>query len=130
METSILTKPLELSGNICNLLGVVQHHASFFQLMQIFNFKPGIISFLLKFHGLDSRNPYLHFEEFEEVCATFHDQSCNKETIRLKLFPFSLKDKEKSWLNSLRPRSIGTWQEMQTEFLKKFCPIHMQLKDK
>ena len=42
----------------------------------------------------------------------------------MKLFPFSLKDKEKSWLNSLRPRSIGTWQEMQTEFLKKFCPIH------
>ena len=42
----------------------------------------------------------------------------------LKLFPFSLKDKVKTWLNSLRPRSIGTWQEMQTNFLKKFFPIH------
>ena len=53
-----------------------------------------------------------------------HDQSCNEETIRLKLFPFSLKDKAKTWLDSLRPRSIGTWQEIQTEFLKKFFPIH------
>ena len=63
-------------------------------------------------------------KEYEEVCSTFHEQSCNEETIMLKLFPFSLKDKVKTWLNSLRPRSIGTWQEMQTNFLKKFFPIH------
>ena len=73
-----------------------------------------MISLLPKFHGLDSENPYLQFKEFEKVCSTFYDQSCNEETIRLKLFPFSLKDREKTWLNSLRPRSIGTWQEMQT----------------
>ena len=75
-------------------------------------------------HSLDSGNPYLHFKEFEEVYSTFHDQSCNEETIRLKVFPFSLKDKAKTWLNSLRPRLIGTWQEMQTKFLKKFFLIH------
>ena len=83
-----------------------------------------MISLLPKFHGLDSENPYQHLKEFEEVCSTFHDQLCNEETIRLKLFPFSLKDKGKTWLNSLRPRSIGTQQEMQTEFSKKFFPIH------
>ena len=60
-----------------------------------FNFKPGMISLLPKFHGLDFETPYLHFKEFEEVCSTFYDQSCNEETIRLKLFHFSLKDKEK-----------------------------------
>ena len=89
-----------------------------------FNFKPCMISLLPKFHGFDYGNPYLHFKEFEEVCSTFHDQSCNEETIRLKLFPFSLKENAKTWLNSLRPRSIGTWQEMQTEFLKNFFPFH------
>ena len=61
-----------------------------------FNFKPGMISLLPKFHGLDSKNPYLHFKEFEEVCSTFHDQSCNIEINRLKLFSFSLKDKAKT----------------------------------
>ena len=40
------------------------------------------------------------------------------------MFSFPLKDNAKTLLNSLRPRSIGTWQEMQTEFLKKFFPIH------
>ena len=60
-----------------------------------FNFKHGMISLLPKFHGLDSENPYLHLKEFEEVCSTFHDQSCNEETIGLKLFPFLLKTRQK-----------------------------------
>ncbi|RVW62575.1 hypothetical protein CK203_061600 [Vitis vinifera] len=34
------------------------------------------------------------------------------------------KDKAKIWLNSLRPRSIRTWTDLQAEFLKKFFPTH------
>ncbi|XP_022850805.1 uncharacterized protein LOC111372655 [Olea europaea var. sylvestris] len=89
-----------------------------------FRFKPGMIPLLPNFHGLESESPYLHLKEFEEVCATFNDQTCPNEIVKLKLFPFSLKDKAKTWLNSLKPRSIGTWQEMQSEFLKKFFPAH------
>jgi hypothetical protein len=44
-------------------------------------------------------------------------------TIRLKLFPFSLKDKAKTWLQNLRPGSIRAWDEMQQQFLKKFFSI-------
>ena len=46
------------------------------------------------------------------------------DLIRLKLFPFTLKDKEKFSLNSLRLRSIRNWTEIQAEFLKKFFPTH------
>ena len=63
-----------------------------------FNFKPGVIQLLPNFHGLDSENPYLHLREFEEVCNTYNDLNCSMNTIRLKLFPFSLKDKAKTWL--------------------------------
>ncbi|WJZ90831.1 hypothetical protein VitviT2T_009948 [Vitis vinifera] len=44
--------------------------------------------------------------------------------MRLKLLLFTLKDKAKIWLNSLRPRSIQTWTDLQAEFLKKFFPTH------
>ena len=44
--------------------------------------------------------------------------------MRLKLFPFNLKDKAKIWLNSLRPRSTRTWTDLQAGFLKKFFPTH------
>jgi hypothetical protein len=41
-------------------------------------------------------------------------------TIKLKLFPFSLKDKAKTWLQNLRSGSIRASDEMQQQFLKKF----------
>jgi hypothetical protein len=45
-------------------------------------------------------------------------------TIRLKLFSFSIKDKAKTWLQNLRSGSIRAWDEMQQQFLKKFFPSH------
>ncbi|RVW80070.1 hypothetical protein CK203_052398 [Vitis vinifera] len=39
-------------------------------------------------------------------------------------FPWDGKDKAKIWLNSLRPRSIRTWTELQADFLRKFFPTH------
>jgi hypothetical protein len=43
-----------------------------------FNFKPGTIPLLPKFHGVEYENPYLYIKEFEEVCYTFHDQTCSE----------------------------------------------------
>ena len=42
----------------------------------------------------------------------------------MKLFPLSLKDKAKTWLNSLRPYSIRNWGDLQSVFLQKFFPTH------
>jgi len=61
-----------------------------------FNCKPDIIQLLSSFHGLDLENPYLHLREFEEVCNTYNDLNCSMNTIKLNLFPFSLKDKAKT----------------------------------
>jgi len=66
-----------------------------------FNFKPDIIQLLPTFHGLELENPYLHLREFEEVCNNYNDLNCSINTIRLKLFPFSLKDKAKTWLQTI-----------------------------
>ncbi|RVW88791.1 Retrovirus-related Pol polyprotein from transposon 17.6 [Vitis vinifera] len=76
------------------------------------------------FHGMESENPYSHIKEFEEVCNTFREGGASIDLMRLKLFPFTLKDKAKIWLNSLRPRSIRNWVDLQAEFLKKIFPTH------
>ncbi|RVW65993.1 hypothetical protein CK203_007473 [Vitis vinifera] len=57
------------------------------------------------FHGMESENPYAHIKEFEDVCNTFQEGGASINLMRLKLFPFTLKDKTKNWLNSLRPRT-------------------------
>ncbi|KAL6320237.1 hypothetical protein AAG906_005307 [Vitis piasezkii] len=73
---------------------------------------------------MESENPYAHIKEFEDVCNTFQEGGASIDLMRPKLFPFTLKDKAKIWLNSLRPRSIQTWTDLQAEFLKKFFPTH------
>ena len=65
----------------------------------------------------------MHLREFNEVCNTYNDSNCSMNTIRLKLFPFSLKDKAKTWLQNLRSGSIRAWDKMQQQFLKLF-PSH------
>ena len=73
-----------------------------------FNFKLGIIQLLPTFHGFEFENPYMHLREFEEVCNICTDQNWSMNIIRLKFFPFSLKDKAKTWLQNLRSGSIRT----------------------
>ncbi|CAN6680009.1 unnamed protein product [Malus baccata var. baccata] len=46
----------------------------------------------------------------------------SSETIDLRLFPFSLKDKAKAWLHSLPANNITTWTKLQENFLNKFFP--------
>ena len=53
-----------------------------------FNFNPGMIALLPRFHGLEYENPYLYIKEFEEVCATCLDQTCSEETGRLEVCIF------------------------------------------
>ncbi|RVW71494.1 hypothetical protein CK203_061019 [Vitis vinifera] len=86
--------------------------------------RPHIVPLLPTFHGMESENPYAHIKEFEDVCNTFREGGASIDLMRLKLFPFTLKDKAKIWLNSLRLRSIRTWTDLQAEFLKKFFPTH------
>ena len=44
----------------------------------------------------------------------------------MRQFPFSLKDKAKTWLQNLRPGSIRAWDEMQQQFLKNFFHLTKQ----
>ncbi|RVW57832.1 hypothetical protein CK203_115289 [Vitis vinifera] len=76
--------------------------------------RPYLVPLLPTFHGMESENPYAHIKEFEDVCNTFQEGGASIDLMRLKLFPFTLKDKAKIWLNSLRPRS-----KFQTSQLKR-----------
>ena len=73
---------------------------------------------------MESENPYARIKEFEEVCNTFQEGGVSIDFMWLKLFSFFLKDKAKIWLNSLRPKSIQAWTDLQAEFLKKFLLTH------
>ena len=86
--------------------------------------KPYLVPLLPTFRGMENENPYNHIREFEEVSATFKEGAVDMELLKLKAFPLTLKDKEKIWLNALRPRTIRNWGELQAGFLNKFFSAH------
>ncbi|CAL2240361.1 unnamed protein product [Prunus armeniaca] len=47
-------------------------------------------------------------------------EGVTEEHLRMKVFPYTLKDKAKMWLNSLRPGLLTSWTEVQNKFLEKF----------
>ena len=62
---------------------------------QLPEFKQGMIQLLPTFHGLENANPYVHIREFEEVVATFQNRANVLDIVKLRFFPFSLKDNVK-----------------------------------
>ena len=86
-------------------------------------FKPHVLNHLPTFHGMESEMPYLHVKEFNDIIETMCPPH-QIESARMRLFPFSLKDRAKNWLNNLRPASIHSWDQLQRDFYKKYFPYH------
>ena len=89
-----------------------------------FQLDPEWIQMLPTFYGKSDENPYLHIYEFIDLCKIIGINQVNQEVVRLKLFPISLKDKAKSWLYSLPPESIHSWEQLAQKFLEKYFPRH------
>ena len=78
-----------------------------------FELKPNTIQMIqqfVQFDGLQDEDPYAHLANFLELCDTFKINGISDDSIRLRLFPFSLRKKAKQWLNLLSRGSITTWE--------------------
>ncbi|KAK5844891.1 hypothetical protein PVK06_001037 [Gossypium arboreum] len=90
-----------------------------------FELKPNTIQMIqqfIQFDGLQDEDPNAQLANFLELCDTFKINGVSDDVIRLRLFPFSLRNKAKQWLNSLPRGSITTWEQMTKKFLLKYFP--------
>ena len=83
----------------------------------------------LAFRGNTNEDPHKHLWSFLEICGTVKMNDVSNDAIKLRLFPLSLQDRAKDWLETIPPDSITTWEILAQAFLNKYFPPAKNLKD-
>ncbi|KAL0438800.1 UNVERIFIED_CONTAM: Retrovirus-related Pol polyprotein from transposon [Sesamum latifolium] len=93
-----------------------------------FEIKPSIIQIIrssVQFYGSPDEDPNKHLMNFLEICDTFRFNGVSNDAVRLRIFPFSLCDTAKDWLQSLptdRESLYDAWERFKSMLRK--CPHH------
>ena len=78
-----------------------------------------------QFGGPITEDARQHLKSSMEICNSFKIQGVHEDVLRLKLFPYSLRDRAKAWLNSIPAGSIGSWSELCRDFITRFNPTNL-----
>ncbi|KAK8563357.1 hypothetical protein V6N12_035505 [Hibiscus sabdariffa] len=73
-----------------------------------------------QFGGSPVENARQHLKSFLEICTSFKIHGVCNDVLKLKLFPYSLRDKAKAWWNNLPLGTFQSWTELSRSFLAKF----------
>jgi hypothetical protein len=86
---------------------------------------PGFVSLVreLNFARGSDENPYKHLQDFEELCATLIITGSNHETLKWKIFPFSLTRWAKQWYKLHVYNCHGSWNILKDQFCLAFFPL-------
>ncbi|CAN6691467.1 unnamed protein product [Malus baccata var. baccata] len=87
-----------------------------------FEIKQHMLNSLPTFHGLSSDDPNMHIAEFLMGCKNILVKGFSVESIKLRLFPYTMKDQARRWLLTLSFGSISTWAQLSENFLNKYYP--------
>ena len=90
-----------------------------------FELKPITLQLIqnIQFMGLPNEDTNMNISNFLEVCDMVKYNGVSDDVVYLRLFPFSLKDKAKYWLNSEPLDSITSKDNLVHKFLSKNFPL-------
>ena len=70
-----------------------------------------------QFSGLPSEDVAYHLNTFNELCDMQKKKDVDNDVIKLKHFPFSLRDRAKTWFSSLPKNSIDSWNKCKYAYI-------------
>ena len=66
--------------------------------------------------------PLPHLNSFADLCDMKKKKDVDNDIVKLKLFPFSLRDRAKAWFLSLPKNSLDSWNKCKDAFISKYFP--------
>nr|GLL27278.1 uncharacterized protein LOC109169442 [Ipomoea trifida] len=75
---------------------------------------------LPSFHGSASEDALTFIRDFYGIVQHFPLNDLTEDALRMRCFPYTLKDAAKIWFMSLTPGSLRTWPEVYNKFIGKF----------
>ncbi|CAL1359558.1 unnamed protein product [Linum trigynum] len=80
------------------------------------------------FSGASNEDSHEHLRRFASICDTMKSPTVSDDAIRLWMFSFSLIGNASHWFQTLTPRSITTWAQLEKVFLDKYFPPALTMK--
>ena len=89
-----------------------------------YDIKAALLSIIMKdqFAGTPNEDAASHLNTFIELCDMQKMKDVDNDIVKLKLFPFSLRDRAKTWFSSLPKNSIDSWSKCKDAFISKYFP--------
>ena len=70
--------------------------------------------------GFPSEDVTSHLNNFVDLCDMQNKKDVDSDMVKLKLFPFALRDHAKTWFSSLPKNSIDSWNKCNDAFISVF----------
>ena len=88
-----------------------------------FEIKTGLVNMVRAspFCGKVSKDAHAHLQNFLEVSSIINPRGTTMDRIHLRLFPFSLLGKAKTWFYT--KEGLDTWDACTNAFLVKYFPV-------
>nr|GFA82023.1 reverse transcriptase domain-containing protein [Tanacetum cinerariifolium] len=89
-----------------------------------FELKHGLLTLFQykQFFGHDKEDTHAHVRYFNKITSTLKFPNVPNMSIKLMLYPFSLKGATRIWLEKEPPRSIFTLDDLVSKFINQFFP--------
>jgi hypothetical protein len=72
-----------------------------------------------QFGGSATEDASVHLNTFSEICGMMHIEDVQQHIVKLRLFPFLLREKAKYWLLAFSKGAITSWAQCTNAFMSK-----------
>src|SRR3954469_1661772 len=88
-----------------------------------YEIKPALLNLVMKDQFSGARDDAaLHLNNFIELCDMQKYKEVDGDIVKLKIFPFSLRDEAKIWFQSWPRNIIDSWDKCKDAFIGKYYP--------